>query len=86
MSSTFGARPAATSTMSALRSFFSPPASTVIETESFAALTFEILAPVSTVMPRFLNERSTSFDASASSSGRIVGIDVDQRDLRSRRH
>ena len=33
------------------------------------------------MIPRFLNERSTSFEQSASSSGRIVGSDVDQRDL-----
>jgi hypothetical protein len=74
MFSITGARPAATSTMSVLRSFFSPPASTVIETESLAAFTFEILAPVRIVIPRFLNARSTSLDASGVLERRTFGM------------
>ena len=35
---------------------------------------FESFAPVRHVMPRFLNARSTSFDASMSSSGRMFGM------------
>ena len=74
MSSTLGARPAATSTRSTSSSFFSPPTSAVIFTEPFATLTFEILAPVRISMPRFLNERATAAELSASSSGRIAGM------------
>ncbi len=74
MSSMFGARPAATSTTSAFSSFFSPPASTVIDTESLPTFTFEILAPVRTSIFRFLKARSTSLEQSASSTGRMFGI------------
>ncbi len=50
-----------------------PPTSTVIVTEFLPTFTFEILAPVSTSMPRFLNARATSALASASSTGRMRG-------------
>ena len=70
----FGARPAATSTMSALSSFFSPPASIVIDTESLPTFTLEIFAPVRTSIFRFLNARSTSLEQSASSTGRMFGM------------
>ena len=62
------------STTSDVSSFFSPPASTVIVTESLPTFTLPSLAPVRTSIFRFLKARSTSFEQSASSTGRMFGI------------
>ena len=54
-------------------SFFSPPTSTVIFTLAAPILTWPILAPDQTSMPRFLKALASSAEQSASSRGRMTG-------------
>ena len=73
MSSTTGARPAATRTFSTSRSCFFPPTSMLIVTEFFPIFTLLTFAPDRTSIFRFLKLRVSSVPQSASSSGRIPG-------------
>ena len=72
--SMFGARPAATRTLSKVSAFFSPFTSTGMVTFALPFLMVPSLAPVITSIPRFLNDLASSTEQSSSSTGRMRGI------------